>query len=74
MQMVKLKVSDTLLSLLSTLALKHTRDGERGTGLPHVDVTINFSIIFLFRWIRIRIYFIIPPWFSSNLLTKFMSL
>lgn len=51
MQMVKLKVSDALLSLLSALALKHTRDGKRWTRLPHFDVIINFSLIFLFSWI-----------------------
>lgn len=32
--MVKLKVSDTLLGLLSALALKHTGDAEIGIGTP----------------------------------------
>lgn len=63
--MVELKVSDTLLSLLSTLALKHTRDKERETGLAHFEVIVSFSIIFLFRWIRIRTDFIIPLFKSA---------
>lgn len=72
MQIVKLKVSATLLSLLSALALKHI--GDTQIGIRNLDLIMNLGFIFLFGRMSVRGKFIIPSGFSSDLLPKVVCL